>query len=115
MVTGEIALALVLLVGVGLLFRELFIIEHQNLGFRPDHLLTASLSLDNVRYEGAPQQVSFVRDLIPRLQNIPGVEAAAAASNLPSTGAGDVTLHIKDQPDHIVGAGTDRAPLCGYS
>ncbi len=99
MVTGEIALALVLLVGVGLLFRELFVIEHQNLGFRPDHLLTASLSLDNVRYEGAPQQVSFVRDLIPRLQNIPGVEAAAAASNLPSTGAGDVTLHIKDQPD----------------
>ena len=44
MVTGEIALALVLLVGVGLLFRELFVIEHQNLGFRPDHLLTASLS-----------------------------------------------------------------------
>ena len=99
MVTGEIALAMVLLVGVGLLFRELFIIDHQNLGFRPDHLLTASVNLDTARYKDASQQVSLVHDLIPRLQNIPGVQAAAAVSHLPATGAGDVTLHIKDQPD----------------
>ena len=106
MVTAEIALAMILLVGVGLLFRQIFIIEHQNLGFRPDHLLTASVTLDNARYKDASQQVSFARDLIPRLQNIPGVEAAAAVSNLPATGAGDVTLHIKDQPD----TSSDQAP-----
>jgi predicted permease len=106
MVTGEIALALVLLVGVGLLFRELFIIEHQNLGFRPDHLLTASLTLDSARYNDAYQQVNFVRDLIPRVQNIPGVVAAAVVSNLPATGAGDVSLHFKDQPD----TSSDQAP-----
>jgi len=56
MVTGEIALALFLLVGTGLLFRGLFLIEHQNLGFQADHLLTAGVTLDNARYKDASRQ-----------------------------------------------------------
>jgi predicted permease len=99
MVTGEIAMALFLLVGTGLLFRGIFLIEHQNLGFRADHLLTAGVTLDNARYKDASQQTLFVRDLIPRLQQIPGAEIVAAASELPATGPGDVTLRIKGQPE----------------
>jgi len=99
MVSGEIALALFLLVGTGLLFRGIFLLEHQNLGFRADHLLTARVTLDKARYKDAAQQTLFVQDLISRLQQIPGTEAVAAGSDLPATGPGTVTLKIKGQPD----------------
>jgi len=99
LVTGEIALALFLLIGTGLLIRGIFLIEHQNLGFQADHLLTASVTLDSARYNDASRQASFVRDIIPRLQHIPGAEAVAVASDLPATGPSDVTLRIKGQPD----------------
>ncbi len=102
MVSGEIALALFLLVGVGLLVREIFVIEHQNLGFRPDHLLTANVTLDNARYKDNSEQINFVRDLLPRLQNAPGVQAVAAVSELPATGPGRVSIRIKDQADIAV-------------
>lgn len=99
MVTGEIAMALFLLVGTGLLLHAIFLIEHQNLGFRPDHLLTASVTLDGDRYKDPSREAFFVRDLLPRLQQIPGAETVAVASNLPATGPGSVTLHIKGEPD----------------
>jgi predicted permease len=99
MVSGEIALALFLLVGTGLLLHGIFLLEHQNLGFRADHLLTAGVTLDKARYKDAAQQTLFVQDLIPRLQKIPGAEAAAAGSDLPATGPGTVTLKIKGRPD----------------
>lgn len=92
-------MALFLLVGTGLLFRGIFLIEHQNLGFRTDHLLTASLTLDKARYKDAPQQLLFVQDLTPRLQQIPSAEAVALCSDLPATGPGTVTLKIKGQQD----------------
>ncbi|MGB9465259.1 MAG: ABC transporter permease [Candidatus Acidiferrum sp.] len=99
MVTGEIALALFLLIGTGLLVRGIFLIEHQNLGFRADHLLTASVTLDEARYKDASQRLLFVRNLLPHLEHIPGSEAVAAASDLPATGLDNVTLQIKAQQD----------------
>jgi predicted permease len=99
LVTAEIALALFLLIGTGLLIRGIFLIEHQNLGFQADRLLTASVTLDSARYKDASQQASFVQDILPRLQHIPGAEAAAVASDLPATGPSEVTLRIKGQPD----------------
>ncbi len=99
MVTGEIALALFLLVGTGLLFQGIFLIEHQHLGFRADALLTATVTLDEARYKDASQRSLFVRDLIPRLQHLPGTGTVAAASDLPATWPGSVTLRIKGQPE----------------
>jgi predicted permease len=99
MVSGEIALALFLLIGTGLLIRGIFLIEHQNLGFRADHLLTAGLTLDNARYKDASQRTLFVRNLIASLQNIASAEAVAVASDLPATGPGSVTFLIKGQPE----------------
>jgi putative ABC transport system permease protein len=105
MVTGEIALALFLLVGTGLLFHGLFLIEHQNLGFQADHILTAGVTLDHARYKDAFQQTRFIRDLISRLQHLPGTEAIAAVSDLPATGPSSVTLHIKEQSDASMNQG----------
>jgi putative ABC transport system permease protein len=99
MVTGEIALALFLLVGTNLLFFGVSRIEHQDLGFRSDHLLTADVTLDQARYKDAAQQTAFLRDLLPRLQQIPSAQAVALVSNLPSTWTNSVTLKIQGQPD----------------
>jgi putative ABC transport system permease protein len=99
MVICQIAVALFLLVGTGLLFRGIFMIEHQDLGFRVDHLLTASVTLDDARYKDASQQSLFVRNLIPQLAQLPGVEAVAATSDLPATGPGTVTFRIQGQPE----------------
>jgi len=99
MVGGEVALALFLLVGTGLLVHALFQIEHQNLGFRPDHLLTAGISLDQGRYADSNKQTLFVRDLVSRLASLSGAETVAAVSDLPATGPGNVTLRIKGQQD----------------
>jgi predicted permease len=99
MVTGEIALASFLLVGAGLLFRGIFLIEHQNLGFQADHLLTAGVTLDDAQYGDASRETRFVRELLARLQHIPSAEAVAVASDLPATGPGSVTFRIKGQPD----------------
>jgi len=75
LVTGEIALAMFLLIGAGMLIPGLYVIEHQNLGFQPEHLLTAGVTLDSARYKDAGQQASFVRDIRQRLQHIPGAVA----------------------------------------
>jgi putative ABC transport system permease protein len=99
MVTGEIAMALFLLVGTGLLVRGIYAIQHQNLGFRADHLLTANVTLDDAHYKDPSRQILFVQDVIPRLQHLPSAEVAAVASELPATGAGSVTLRIKGQPE----------------
>lgn len=99
LVTGEIAMALFLLVGTGLLFVSIFRLEHQNLGFRSEHLLTAGVTLDAAKYKDANQQAAFVRDLLPRLQQIHGAETVAVTSDLPASGAGTVTVRIQGQPE----------------
>jgi putative ABC transport system permease protein len=99
MVTGEIALALFLLVGTGLLVRAIFVLDHQKLGFETEHLLTASVTLDNAHYKDGSRQTLFVQELISRLQQLPGAGAVAVASDLPATGPSSATFHIKGQPD----------------
>jgi predicted permease len=99
MITGEIALALFLVIGTGLLVRGIFVLEHQKLGFQPDHLLTAAVSLDSARYKDAQQQVVFAKDVTARIQSIPGIEDVAATSDLPATGPSTVTFHIEGQTE----------------
>src|ERR1700731_2831353 len=99
LVTCEIALAMFLLIGTGLVIRGLYVVEHQNLGFQPDHLLTAGINLDRARYKDAAQQISFVREIIPRLQHIPGAGTVAVTSDLPATGPGSVHVQIKGEAD----------------
>lgn len=95
LVGGEIAMALFLVVGTGLLVRGIYALHHQPLGFKTDHLLTAGLVLDAKKYPDAATQARFAADLVERLHQIPGVNDAAVTSDLPSTGAGSVVVHIQ--------------------
>jgi putative ABC transport system permease protein len=98
LVGGEVAVALFLLIGTCLLIRGIYMLDHQDLGFVHDRLLTAGVVLDQARYTDASKQEEFARTALAHLERIPGVESAAVASDLPATGAGSVNLRIKGQP-----------------
>ena len=100
MVGGEITLAFVLLIGSGLLIHGVYVLERQPLGFRHDRLLTAGITLDKARYSDSARQLQFVDSLFPVLRQVPGVETAAMASDLPATySASSIPVHIKGQPE----------------
>jgi predicted permease len=86
LVVVEVALALVLLVGAGLLIRSFWKLQQADPGFNPDGVLTASLSLPNARYGDAPKVTAFQQQLLERVAALPGVQSAGLTSDLPWTG-----------------------------
>ena len=82
LVMAEIALALVLTLGAGLLLRSFLAVLAVDPGFRPDHLLTLQIALP-ASYRSADQQRALYRDLFARLEAIPGVVAAGGTTRLP--------------------------------
>jgi putative ABC transport system permease protein len=87
LVVSEIALSMVLLVGAGLLVRSFQRVLETNTGVQSEHVLTASLNLPSSQYAEAKQVRGFYRDLMSRLQQLPGVKAAGASTDLPLEGS----------------------------
>lgn len=83
LVTAQFALALILLVGAGLLLRSFSRLMSTNPGFRADHVLTMTVSLPSNSYRSGAQVRNFFRRLQDRLEQTPGVKAAAIATSLP--------------------------------
>ena len=83
LVVSEIALAVVLVVGAGLMLRSFAALQSVDPGFDHDELLTFRLFLPSATYAGPPEQLSFYRELNSRLLEIPGVESATLMSGLP--------------------------------
>jgi predicted permease len=94
LVTGEIATALVLLAAAGLLLRSFEKMRSVDLGFRPDHVLTAAYSLPQKQYGTQASVDEFNRALISDLQQLPGVKYAALTSFLPAAGGNSNTTFI---------------------
>ena len=86
LVVAELAVALVLLTGAGLLLRSYEKLRQVNVGFRTDHLLTASYSLPREQYSTQSAIDNFDRTLLDGLRQLPGVETAAITSTLPAAG-----------------------------
>ena len=82
LVVAEVALSLVLLAGAGLLMRSLVRLQHTDLGFRPEGVLTAAVQLPSTRYDTARADM-FFRESLSRVAALPGVQSAAGASCLP--------------------------------
>jgi putative ABC transport system permease protein len=94
LVISEIALAMVLLVGAGLMIRSLQRLHAVDPGFDSDHLMTMRVSLPAQKYQRAHMD-TFVQQLRERLQALPGVQSVALSSDLPlggSTSAGPIVL-----------------------
>jgi predicted permease len=92
LVAGEIAIALVLLAASGLLLRSFEKMLSVDLGFRPDHVLTASYSLPQKQYATQLSVDEFNHELIRRLRQLPGVKFAGMTSFLPASGGNSSTV-----------------------
>jgi putative ABC transport system permease protein len=86
LIVSEVALALVLLVGAGLMIQTFERLETAPTGFKPDHLLTVRVPLVNYKYSPGEQSAVFYRTVLERILAIPGVRAAGMANNLPLIG-----------------------------
>ncbi|HEX3187371.1 MAG TPA: ABC transporter permease [Pyrinomonadaceae bacterium] len=85
-VITQVALALVLLVGAGLLVRSLNRLQAVDPGFNARNLLTVRVTLPASRYEEEPKRIDFFQQAIAHMKAIPGVEAAGAINTPPFTG-----------------------------
>lgn len=83
LVAGQVAMALVLLIGAGLLMRSFVVMRAIAPGFSRHNLLIAHMTLDDKAYHQPSQQAEFTHRLLERLQSIPGVESAAVTNSLP--------------------------------
>jgi putative ABC transport system permease protein len=85
LVVAELAIAVVLLVGAGLLLESLWRLRQVNPGFQPQNVLTFNLALPDVRYS-TDQQAVFFHDLVTHIETLPGVQAASVVTPLPLGG-----------------------------
>ncbi len=88
LIAAEVALALMLLVGSGLLVRSSLHLQRLDPGFEPAGLLSARLSLPPDSYQGHERRMQIYASLLERLAAAPGVSAAAASSQAPLIGGG---------------------------
>jgi predicted permease len=86
LVVSEIAIALILLVGAGLLIESFRRVQQVNPGFRADHLLVMQLSLPGFKYSNAQAARAFYDQALESIRALPGVSSAAAISSLPLSG-----------------------------
>jgi putative ABC transport system permease protein len=86
LVISEVALALVLLVGAGLLLKSFARLQNVDPGFEPRNVLTMELSLPVAKYPRGKPVADFYAEIIRRVQTLPGVETAALTSILPLSG-----------------------------
>jgi putative ABC transport system permease protein len=102
---AQIALALILLVGAGLLVRSFARLIAVDPGFRTDHILTLNLSLPDTRYPGG-KDVQFFAELGRRVRTLPGVVNASTITFLPFKGIGSGTYFWRaDHPRPAPGPG----------
>ena len=99
LVIGEVALALVLLVGAGLFLRSLAALADVNPGFQQTGVITGTVSLPNEQYGDAAKQAVFYSSVLERLSSLPGVTAVAAGVPVPFNGqAGSASFSIQGRP-----------------
>lgn len=102
LVASEVALALVLLVGAGLLVRSFQRLLRVDPGFQTEHLLTMRLSLPAAKYPNGTAPSDFFKKLITNVKTLPGVEAAGTVTRLPMSGtysSGTIRLHDTSAPN----------------
>jgi putative ABC transport system permease protein len=108
LVISEVAVSFILLIGAGLLINSFLHLRNVDPGFRAEKALTMKIVLPEVRYADKEQRGVFYRELIRRVETLPGVVSAAVATNLPLTESGNsVGVSIEGRADPA----PDRVPI----
>src|SRR6185436_8553601 len=99
LVVFEVAGSLVLLIAAGLMIKSFLGLLEVDPGFKPDHVLTAEVTLPRSQYANKQQIAAFYERLLDRVKTLPDVRSAGAVSALPLTGADSGSdFFIEGQP-----------------
>ncbi len=99
LVVSEIALAMMLLIGAGLLIRSFVSLQQVRPGFAAEQIVTMQISLPRARYPEQALAAQFYDRLLPQVANVPGIRSAALASGLPPNGGQmSDTFLVEGQP-----------------
>ena len=110
LVVSEIALAMVLLIGAGLMVRTLAGLSRVNLGFNPMNVLTLRVPLSGEPYKEPQVRAQFWEHLVSAVESLPGVEAASVSRGLPISGWNGQFFTILDDPNPPAG----QVPAANY-
>jgi predicted permease len=91
LVVAELAIAVVMLVGAGLLGKSFYRLLHVEIGFQPDHLATAGIELSETTYPKDEQQSAVGRQILERVATLPGVQSVGISNVLPVSYNGNTT------------------------
>jgi len=111
LVVAEIALALVLLVGSGLLLHSLIRLQNVNPGFETENLLTMRVGLPAPEARDEQQIANFYQQILARLEILPGAQAAALTSSVPFTGSYSWSTNFKIEGQPVE---PSREPMSGW-
>ena len=103
LVVAEIAIALILLVGSGLLLRTFLQLQRADLGFEPSRVLVGTVITPQSRYPNHGARAAFFDRLLERAAALPGVESAALTSVIPLRGDSDVDVEIEGLAPRLPG------------
>jgi putative ABC transport system permease protein len=99
LVVGEMAVAVTLLVGGGLMLRSFQRLQELDLGFRPDNLLSVRMDLPEDKYRDQSQRSTFLTQVLERVRALPGVVSAGTTTNIPlSHNSIDMTFTVEGRP-----------------
>jgi predicted permease len=98
LIVSEVALALMLLVGAGLLMRSLAGLRSVDPGFDPGRLLTASIDIPATRYGTPESRLQFFDRMLAAVRALPGVESAATVDSVPLRGGSSVPVAVEGAP-----------------
>jgi macrolide transport system ATP-binding/permease protein len=99
LVVVELAIAVVLMVGAGLLGKSFYRLLHVDIGFQADHLATLQIALPENNYTKEPQVAAVAREIVNHVESLPGVQSAGVSNVLPVSFNGDTTwIRIVGQP-----------------
>ncbi len=97
LVAAELALAVILLMGAGLMIRSVGRLLASPLGFRPEGVLTAQITLPEQQYDSSEKKAAFASALLERVRAIPGITAASVANKIPLKGGQNGTMVVEGE------------------
>jgi putative ABC transport system permease protein len=101
LVVAEVALSVILLTGAGLTVRSFLALRAQNLGYRPEHVLSMNVDYPDKRYPDGPKAHDLIRRLTADISALPGVTSAAFTSGVPLQDGWSRTYTIEGRPREL--------------
>jgi predicted permease len=98
LVVVEIAAAIVLLVGAGLLGKSLYRLLHVDIGLQADRLATVTVTAPSVKYAKNEQTIALLRQIEDRVRSLPGVQSVGSSSRRPLVGGNTMWIRVAGRP-----------------